>query len=891
MLNNLIYNDSKKRKLSIKDIDANKIINHAKIKTFKNIGRRRSKYNLLEEAKTFQNQDNNTNSKKDLTGSKKFDKDSSFSSLLSSENSSAIKKENNKQIDIKKSISYHKYTENKLPVNTNSKQINGEIDIMMKRNNYYMKFIGNNNFGYKYVRHNPAYESYDRNNEEEFLQLMGLNDEEKDPLSVLNNKISKINEKIEIKTDNAKYLLFQTAKKKANNKKVSLGKYNYKQKKFKSNYDYLLKNNNNKKISKKKKEIIFSLMKKDEFADFLITNYLKVYYPKLLKKTDNYHDNEIFPLINNNNKNKKTKNKKYEKRKIYVIKDSTIISNPRQIPGFIAEIPTIKEMKTYSAQKKLLIMQQFYEFVADKFRSHLTFKYIFSKDRTHIIDFSELPESHKYIFVSSTSIFQGLSIPLNKNIIQLYLKHFSEEEDDNFYFNESSVEESIENDKNIKDNDDIYDIYLKQNNVKKKQKMFKKKLKDKQNNKNKLNSSFTFGIEENEYEYIYYSDDDKRKINFINNRYKYYKNKLDFYIESQNELFDNRIKLLLSKLRTNKDGKIKSNHKYKKYQKSKNELIECYLTERKIPKKNLLKKQFENKPLKGQDIVDAFNLLKNRDSSININKFIITEKGTKTDLPYVEKNIKENSSKFCLNRRKTDLEYPSILSYNLPMVVESNPKYSLTDLIKYYTKFKSLVNLWFNMHTNANVVQYGIDFETFHRCTEDLCDEDEFLAKKIFDKINSGTSGVLSLEDYVDALNIMNSNDILDQIEFFMRVFNSKEKEYFTFEDILEICKISIKRLIKNKNSEETEKVVLDLGNFLAEYIFKICEADKKNGVKVSKLKDILINDKKNIEYLKLFMCSFGDDKNKNLKRKESGLNKNNKGFVYSFEEEIKNMK
>ena len=762
---------------------------------------------------------------------------------------------------------------------------------MMKRNNYYMKFIGNNNFGYKYVRHNPAYESYDRKNEEEFIQLMGLNDEEKDPISVLNNKISKINEKIEIKTDNAKYLLFQKKKKKANNKKVSLGKYNNKQKKFKSNYDYLFKNNNNKKISKKKKEIIFSLMKKDEFADFLITNYLKVYYPKLLKTSDNYQDNEIFPLINNNNKNKKTKKKKYKKRKIYVIKDSTIISNPRQIPGFIAEIPSIKEMKTYSSQKKFLIMQQFYEYVADKFRSHLTFKYIFSKDRTHIIDFTELPESHKYIFVSSTSIFQGLSIPLNKNIIQLYLKHFSEEEDDNFYFNESSVEESIENDKNIKDNDDIYDIYLKQSKVKKKQKIFKKKLKDKQKNKNKLNSSFTFGIEENEYEYIYYSDDEKRKINFINNRYKYYKNKLDFYIESQNELFDNRIKLLLSKLRTNKDGKIKTNQKYKKYQKSKNELIECYLTERKIPKKNLLKKQFENKPLKGQDIVDAFNLLKNKDSSININKFIITEKGTKTDLPYVEKNIKENSSKYCLNRRKTDLEYPSILSYNLPMVVESNPKYSLTDLIKYYTKFKSLVNLWFNMHTNANVVQYGIDFETFYRCTEDLCDEDEILAKKIFDKINSGTSGVLSLEDYVDALNIMNSNDILDQIEFFMRVFNSKEKEYFTFEDILEICKISIKRLIKNKNSEETEKVVLDLGNFLAEYIFKICESDKKNGVKVNKLKDILINDKKNMEYLKLFMCSFGDDKNQKFRRKESGLNKNNIGLVYTFEEEIKNMK
>ena len=885
MLNNFMYNnDRNKRRLSINNKDTNNIMNQAKIKTFKNIGRRKSKYNLLEEAKAFQNFQNQEN----LNNSKKLELDSNFSSMISSENSSSIKPENIiKSVNIKKGINLHRYTENALPVNTNSKQINKEIDLMMKRNNYYMKNIGDNNFGYKYVRHNPAYDSYDKNNEEEFIQLMGLNDEEKDPFSVVNNKTTKINEKLEIKTDNAKYLLFQTAKKKAINRKVSLEKKNGKQKMFKVNYDYFLKNNNHKKISKKKKEIVFSLMKKDEFSDFLITNYLKVYYPKLLKNIDNDKTIDDFPLINNNNKTKRMKKKKrYEKRKIYVIKDSTIISNPSQIPGFIAQIPSVKEMKTYSLQKKLLIMQQFLDYAADKFRSHLTFKYIFSKDRNNIIDFTDLPEKHKYIFVSPNSIFQGLSIPLNKNIFQLYLKHFSEEEDDNFYFNESSIEESVDMDKNIINNDDIYDIFLIESQKKNQEKIFKKKLIKKDNNK-KVNSSFTFGIEEKEYEYIYYSDDEKRKMNFINNHYRFYKNKLDFYIDSQNELFDNKIKLLLGKLRTNNDGKIRNIQKYKQFQKTKNELIECYLTERKIPKKNLLKKQFESRPLKGQDIVDAFNLLKNKDSSININKFIITEKGKKADLPFVEKNILDNSSKYCLNRRKTDLEYPSILSYNLPKVVESNPKYSLTDLIKYYTKFKSLVNLWFNMHTNANVVQYGIDFETFHRCTEDLCDEDEYLVKKIFDRINTGTSGVLSLEDYVDALNIMNSKDILDQIEFFMKVFNSKEKEYFSFDDIFEICKISIKRLIKNKKSAETEKVVKDLGHYLADYIVQICESDKIKGIKVSKLKDILMNDKKNIEYLKLFMCSFGDDKNTTVKKSEKKLNNlNNDGInKYMFDE------
>ena len=877
------FNEEKQDKLDLSEEKLDNVINQAIIKTYRNMGRKGSFYNLLEEAKNILHEpsvnkkDTNKEKEKKLSSNKK-----SFSNLTLSNISeaSSTSKENKKnELKERKSISSHKYTENKLPVITNSKQMLEEIDKMSLRNNYYMKFIGNNNFGYKYARHNPVYQSYDKKDEEEFIQLIGLNDEEKDPLLVINNRISKINEKIEIKRDNANYLLFHTAQMKINAKKYK-EKFNYKERQMMINYNSML-NNNNKKLSKKKKEVIYSLMKKDEFSDFLITNYLKSNYPNFL----NDLNNDILPKVNNN-KYQKLKKNKYKKRKIYVIKDSTIISNPSQIPGFFAEIPSIKEMKSFSSQKRILIMRQFYEFAADKFRTHLIFKYIFCKDRSCIIDFADLPEYQKYIFVSPTSIFQGLSIPLNKNIIQLYLKHFTEEEGDNFYFNESSNENSIENEKDFKKKDDVYDIYLSKNIEKKEILKRRKKIL----RKNLFNTSFTFGIEENKYEYINYSDDEKRKKDFHENNYKYYKNKLDFYIKSQNELFDNRIKELLSKLKTNKDGTIKNRREFKRWQKTKNELIQCYLTEKHIPKKNLLKTQFENKTLKGQDIVDAFNLLKSKDPTINIHRFIKLRKTSNSNLPFVLKNIKDNSSKYCLNRRKTDSEYPSILSYNLPMVVETHPKYNLTDLIKYYTKFKSLMNLWFNMHANADVVQYGIDFETFHKCTEDICEEEEFLAKKIFNKINSGTSGVLSLEDYVDALTIMNSNDILDQIEFFMRIFNSKDKDTFNYEDILGICKISIKRLIKGKNNEETENVVLELGNFLAEYIFKICESDRESGVKISKLKDILMNDKKNIEYLKLFMCSFGDDKIKKGKKNESNLQQYKK-VKFSLENELKNMK
>ena len=116
MINNLVYNnDRKKRRLSINNKDTNRIMNQAKIKTFKNIGRRKSKYNLLEEAKTFQNFQNIQN-QENPNNSKRLELDSNFSSMISSENSSTIKPENIiKSVNIKKGISLHRYTENASP--------------------------------------------------------------------------------------------------------------------------------------------------------------------------------------------------------------------------------------------------------------------------------------------------------------------------------------------------------------------------------------------------------------------------------------------------------------------------------------------------------------------------------------------------------------------------------------------------------------------------------------------------------------------------------------------------------------------------------------------------------------------------------------------------------
>ena len=864
-------------------------LSKAKIKTFRKLDRKGSIINLIKDAKALKNNLNELSEKSSSLAS------NTSNDINSSSNSSLPKsvkkfKQNLKQLNnINTQVNY-KYKQSKLPILTSSQQILTEAELVNSRDKYYKKNLSNktNNFGRKFAIHNLAYKSFDTKDEEEFIQLMGLNDEEKDPLKVIQGKKYDYNmqyEKEDLKKNNFIFLRLQTtlqhkseSKKAFEKNKKTEGAVDLKQHIFINSRDEIYK----------KKFKIFSFAKKDEFSDFLINNYIKNNFPKLLDNSNNIVKNLSITSHKNNN----------NRRKIFVVKNSTIIYNHKTIPGFLLEIPTDKEMNTYSSTKRKFIMSQFYEFITRKFQSKQQLNYIFKKNRNIIQDFGYLTENEKYIYVSSKSTFEGLLFPYNKNLINTYIKHFKEKERDKYYFNESSFDKSFSQKEESKiNNDDIYDIYFTNKNKIKPKPNFKKIKKTKN-----FNTSFTFGVDSEEkenYEYIYYSDNEIRKKKFDeynNNLFnKNPNNNLNFYIEAQNQIYDTHIKSLMSQLSSNKNKK--NYFSYKKYHKPKNELIKDYLTEKKMPQKNILK-QNTTKELTYQAIIDTFNLLRAQDKTIDKNKFIKARKNSPLYLPYVEENIKTNTSKYYSSRRKLDKEYPSILSYNFPKVVEVHKKYLLNDLIKYYTKFKSLLNLWLNMHPLADVAQYGIDFDTFFSCTEEICEEEEIFVKKIFDRINTGTSGILSLEDYVDGLIALNRDVLTDQIEFFLKVFNSKGKTYFNYKEIFDISKLSIKRLIKIKNKYVVETVSDDLGGYLADFIFKLCDSKPEKGIEIKKLKDVLENDKEHGEFLKLFMCFFGDSKYEDkiyhinkIVNKDKYMKKYRESIRLSFESHLNNLK
>ena len=157
------------------------ILSKAQIKTFKKLDRKGTVFHLIKEAKTLKN--NILELDEERSNSSKIQNDSSVQK--SAKQMKLNLKTSNKS---NKQYPTHKYKQNQLPILTTSKQILTETDFVNNRDEYYKRNLSSNNFGRKYAKHNFTLKAFEAKNEEEFIQLIGLNDEEKDPLKVIQGK-------------------------------------------------------------------------------------------------------------------------------------------------------------------------------------------------------------------------------------------------------------------------------------------------------------------------------------------------------------------------------------------------------------------------------------------------------------------------------------------------------------------------------------------------------------------------------------------------------------------------------------------------------------------------------------------------------------------------------
>ena len=101
------------------------------------------------------------------------------------------------------------------------------------------------------------------------------------------------------------------------------------------------------------------------------------------------------------------------------------------------------------------------------------------------------------------------------------------------------------------------------------------------------------------------------------------------------------------------------------------------------------------------------------------------------------------------------------------------------------------------------------------------------------------------------------NSEITEKLELFLKSLDISGKGEINFKEAIEISKESILRNLVDQNIDNKDNLVLnELSNFFANFIFKLVGVEKDKCLKISDLKQAIIegnNDNNEVEYLEMF--------------------------------------
>lgn len=797
-----------------KNIEESEIRNEISnvVPTFPNIQRRPSRYKLL----TINAQDKKDSKIGDINSLCELIKQIEQKKYNPFKKEKIIKtesNENNKDLQTQETdfpsgqkISFHRrnFTESELPklkiIQTHSllKSLGSNNDI--EKDQYYSKLETKNNYGAVRKTHNRYVSDIDNANNKYTEKVKAL---------LYENKYASKRTTEKLNFHSMKHTIFKLFDKdiiKSRNKPSN----KYSLKKTHTYHPKTIPKKDNKKEYIKgkyylvKKPKIPSMEKFDDFKITIITNYLS----QIDFSCDNKH-----------------------KRKIFVIVDGIVIINIHFIPGVLLEMPKQIFFLNLEKEEKSKYFTNFLRLCQSKTKSSNPFKNMFNQNLKIIFDLGEIRDEDQFIFVSAFNSFKGISLSLSNNIIKWYMKDYEHRkflEVEKMVDGNKSSDEDNDNEEEEK-NDYVLSLFFGKNLTEnEKIQKFLKFSKLKSNSKIKNNNSFTQGEQNYEnLEYFYYSDNEERKMKEYNLISKKYPKINDFFVHIQNQIHDKKLE------------KIKSNFSEKL---NKNKISSTINLTQKHLKKNQIFKHLVKKKPNGL-VVKDFSIIKSKNQE--------RERKTK----YIKSNVDSIKNHFLEHSKNVDKNLSHLLCYNIPKIVanqKTNNKYDLFDL---FSEFRAIMMVWFDLHKNKKNPSFGIDFQTFKLLLPEFQNENDELTLQIFKRINKTNTGMLTLDEFIEGMSLMHKQEFKDQVDFFIQVFDEDRQGYFTFEQVKQICIISLKRLMKSTHDGKTD-VLDEIGDYFAKFIFKLSKSDINKGLSVNNIKEAINNNTiENLDYLKTFCC------------------------------------
>jgi Ca2+-binding EF-hand superfamily protein len=188
--------------------------------------------------------------------------------------------------------------------------------------------------------------------------------------------------------------------------------------------------------------------------------------------------------------------------------------------------------------------------------------------------------------------------------------------------------------------------------------------------------------------------------------------------------------------------------------------------------------------------------------------------------------------------QKVNKFYPDLVRFNIPKLLSTYPTLTRKELFELFVQYKSLMKICIALNRSMGILKKGVDFKTFHQGVSQMSTESEDLARKIFNTINERNNNFLSWEEFLKGMITIKSDSISDKIDMFFKIIDTDGNGLLSYDEVLELSLMSLKRNIKgeDKNSEE---VVSELAKYFADLIFKLVDVDKDDEIPLPKIKEV----------------------------------------------------
>ena len=546
-----------------------------------------------------------------------------------------------------------------------------------------------------------------------------------------------------------------------------------------------------------------------------------LYTQSLMKKT------KVIRAFMNNVHKDKFKCNIPQYRKVFIIKDGTVILNRKIIPGYFIDIPQRKYViGINSKQCRMKLFKEMMLKCKEAFNEGVVeFKSVFLPNGIVVNDLGQIPDNENVLFVSKGNVFQGVHI---HNTGSSAVKTYSNDNDNDLLkLNDTknalvlpSTATQVRNNNN--------------NNIR------KYKFKTKVKHATYLNdNSFTFGYTVDKLSdkdvYVYYSENELPSYHHHRNT-RTHQLKLTPHEKTQHMLS------LLSTL-------------------SEYEHIDMLRTITAIKRTNTNHIQHTLSKRPNENTYDGLNTLIN---NYNNTRFPTSSSphphsppSHHKSLPYIFKNklqTRTTITPFAITAVNT--KFPDLISQNIPSLIHKYKYLKRNLLYELYTQYKLFMIICCTITSNLNQVHKGLDFNSFYNCLPQVRGQGKILGEKLFNSLLGLGQCNLDWVKYLEGMLTMRNKEISEKIDVFFSIIDTNENGMLSYDEVYELSKVSLERTIFGRPQKEDDTVIAGVAEHFANLIFELVDIPRHKEISFELIKEKIIEGKEAAEYLNMFICA-----------------------------------